>query len=242
MPTSSKSDFQASIMNGVSKGTAAIGLVLAAVLAGGLIGWLASRGPVDAPAPGQRSTLPPTTPASPSRTENPAPPRVAPDVRPAATATTNIAQDLSAPNSPAPVPAAIPDWEKRIEEIIESKVPDVEKAKRIAALFPRLPQEGQIDAAELITDLLPDAEYALAAQMLTNAAFSESVLDVLMTDLLGRPEKMKLSLLLDVARNSAHAKAEEARDFLELYLEKDYGDDWAKWEKAAEEWLKANPE
>jgi hypothetical protein len=47
---------------------------------------------------------------------------------------------------------------------------------------------------------------------------------------------------LEVARSAQHPRAEEARDFLELFLEEDYGDDWNKWQIQVQEWLKDNPD
>ncbi len=37
-------------------------------------------------------------------------------------------------------------------------------------------------------------------------------------------------------------KAEEARDVLEVFVDENYGTDWAKWEKAIQDWLKENPD
>jgi len=53
----------------------------------------------------------------------------------------------------------------------------------------------------------------------------ETVLDVLMADALNRPNGVKLPLLLEVAQNPDNAKAGEAKDLLELYLDGDYGSD-----------------
>jgi len=69
----------------------------------------------------------------------------------------------------------------------------------------------------------------------------EDTLDTLMADLLNRPNSTKLPMFLDIARNPDHPKHEEARDMLELYLDEDYGADWATWEKKMKEWL-ADPD
>jgi hypothetical protein len=45
-----------------------------------------------------------------------------------------------------------------------------------------------------------------------------------------------------MARLPEHPRAEESKDFLELYLEKDYGTDWGQWEQAMNGWLKENPD
>jgi hypothetical protein len=53
---------------------------------------------------------------------------------------------------------------------------------------------------------------------------------------------VKLPLLLDVAREPQNPKATEAREILELFLEEDYGDDWAKWQAKMQEWIANNPD
>jgi hypothetical protein len=68
------------------------------------------------------------------------------------------------------------------------------------------------------------------------------VLDFLLDDVLNRPNSLKLPALLDVARNAQHPKAAEAKNFLTLFIEEDYGSDWDKWQTGIEAWLKANPD
>ena len=61
-------------------------------------------------------------------------------------------------------------------------------------LLPQLPEEGQEEAAEHLANLLPDDQYAAAGQMLTNLKTTEPVMDVLMSDLLNRPNTLKMGL------------------------------------------------
>ena len=79
-------------------------------------------------------------------------------------------------------------------------------------------------------------------KLLTDSKLPEEVLDVLIVDVLNRPNSLKLPLLLEVARDTQHPKAAEAKDLLELYLEEDYGSDWNKWQAKMEQWLKENPD
>ena len=136
----------------------------------------------------------------------------------------------------------IADWEGRLDEILGSDVDETQKAKQMLAMFPSLPQEGQVEAAQHLSNLLPDSEYAPMGKMLADSKLPEPVLDVLMVDALNRPNAIKLPLLLDVARAPEHPKATEAKDLLELYLEEDYGTDWNKWQAKMQQWLKDNPD
>jgi hypothetical protein len=136
----------------------------------------------------------------------------------------------------------VPAWEDKLEEILGSASPDAEKARQMLVMFPTLPADGQEEVAQHLSNLVPDQDYGLLRTYLTNAALPEDVLDVLLDDVLNRPNSLKLPGLLDIARSEQHPKAAEAKDFLELLLEEDYGNDWSKWQAGVEQWLKANPD
>jgi len=144
--------------------------------------------------------------------------------------------------APSTVTNLIPDWENKVDEILGSAGSDPDKAKQMLEMFPHLPPDGQEEVARHVSNLLPDQDYPSMHPYLTNAALPEEVLDVLLGDVLNRPNSVKLPALLAVARTPQHPKAGEAKDFLELFLEQDYGDDWAKWQGSMEQWLKDNPD
>lgn len=138
--------------------------------------------------------------------------------------------------------AIITNWEERVDVVLRKEGDAGPKAKELLSVFPRFPEAGQVETAQHIANLLPDGEYASLATYFTNTATPVDVQDVIMADLLGRPNSVKLPVLLEAARNPQHAKATEAKDLLELYLEKDYGTDWDRWQKEVVAWLKANPD
>ena len=225
-----------------------LGVVLAALTVGGVVGWFAA-GP-SSPAARDGSPVKSDTKVSSS-------PNLTPVHTNRQSAVTNRSQLAVRRNrttrlhaktnqvstTGVPVPAADSEvWENKIDTILTADTDDLQKAKKILELLPQLPEEGQEEAAEHLANLLPDDQYAAARQLLTNVKTSEPVLDALMSDLLNRPNELKLPLLLEMARNAEHPKAEEAKEFLELYLEKDYGADWGQWEQAMKAWLKENPE
>jgi hypothetical protein len=133
-------------------------------------------------------------------------------------------------------------WEDKVDEILGSTSQDADKAKQLIAMFPTLPADVQEEVARHLTNLLPDQDYGLMRIYLTNAALPEGVLDILLDDVLNRPNSLKLPALLDVARSAQHPKSAEAKDFLKLFLEEDYASDWDKWQAGVEQWLKANPD
>jgi hypothetical protein len=62
-----------------------------------------------------------------------------------------------------------------------------------------------------------------------------------MTDVLNRPNQVKLTTLLDVARTPDH-RSGGAKDVLEVFVDEDYGQNWVAWQSAIQKWLKENPD
>jgi hypothetical protein len=225
----------------------AIVVVFAVLLGGRKLGWFGGK-PSDAagnlPAPEATSEapslgVPAPTPAHPARLTPPANPR--PATQPVATAT-------SAQVTPTPPQGLITNWEERIDDLLTTDGAEDKKAVQMLAMLPNLPEDGQVEAAQHISNLLPDEQYATLSPILTNAQTTEAVLDVLMTDVLNRPNGVKLNTLLDVARIPNHPKAEEAFDVLEVFLEDVDWDavkasgNWAPAITAKDKWLKENPD
>ena len=136
----------------------------------------------------------------------------------------------------------ISNWEDKVDEILGSPGSETNKVQQLLELFPKVPAAGQTEVARHLSNLLPDQDYGLLRQHLVNPDLPAEVLDVLLGDALNRPNSLKLPALLDVARNDQHPKAAEARDFLQLFLEQDYGTDWDKWQAGLDQWLKDNPD
>jgi hypothetical protein len=228
-----------------------IALVGGMVCLGILLGWWGSRSP-DAPAPRvvpePEATIPPA-------------PRESTQVPPAIVRSAPQSAPVESPPSPAPpiVPVAtngvaliatnaanttnvVTDWEERLDAILTAETEEPAKANELVQLFPRLPEEGKIEVALHLSNLLEDEDFLPFGRYLLDASQPEEVLEVLMTDVLNRPDSIKLPLLLDVARMPEHPNAEEARDLLELYLEEDYGENWDVWRAKMEEYLRENPD
>lgn len=214
--------------------------IVAALAALGIgIGWYGSR-PGPQPAP---TTQPARQPA-----------KEAPVPSAKTVPLTSRPQKHVTPDNPVPVLQADPpapavaqtnlltDWEDRLDEVLGSEAAEAQKANALLEMFPRLPESGQVDVALHLSNLVEDENYAGLGQHLTNSTLSEDVLDVLLSDLLNRPNTIKLPMLIGVAQDPRNPKSGEAKDLLELYLEEDYGTDWATWQTKVGEWLKENPD
>jgi hypothetical protein len=216
-------------MQKFSKVLIGIGILAGIVAAGIVIGWWGSRGSAPPPTP---SVAIPTPVQSP----NNRPPSTGAESTTAAANPTVVATNTTVT---AGATNLLADWEDKLDEILGSDEDDTNKVKDLFAVFPRLPEEGQAEVAQHLSNLVSDDNYTPLGQLLQNTKLPDSVLDVLMSDVLNRPNSVKLPQLLQVAQNPDHPKADEAKDLIELYLDED---DPAKWPDKMQQWLKENPD
>jgi hypothetical protein len=134
--------------------------------------------------------------------------------------------------------AVSPAWESNIDQILRSNVSEAQMAQMLIGILPTLPEDGQIEAANHIANLLPDASYASVRPLLLNASLPESVLSVFFTDLMNRDDPTKLNAFLDIAQIPNHPFHDEALSDLQIYVGDDYGTDWTKWRTAVATYLK----
>jgi hypothetical protein len=146
------------------------------------------------------------------------------------------------PPRPVTPNAGMTAWEARIDEVLRSNVDENQTAQILVNLMPTLPPEGQEEAAQHIANLILDENYAQVMPLLKNPNLPEDVLDVFVTDLMNREDKVKLPALLDIARIPNHPHHEEALTDLEIFLDEEFGTDWAKWDTAIKAYLKKQAE
>lgn len=212
-------------------------VIVAVVAIGVLLGWLGGRSKTAAPAPVTpvASEATPTT-STPSNQSFSSLEKAAKN-HPRVQSSTVAAQAVTQPAN------LITNWEDRLDQILGADGSDADKAKEMLDMFPHLPEDGQAEVAQHLSNLTPDESYAGLGQYLTNATVSEAVLDVLLADLLNRPNSVKLPMLYEIARQGdQNPKASDAKDILQLYLDEDYGDNWTQWQAKMEQWLKDNPD
>jgi hypothetical protein len=143
-----------------------------------------------------------------------------------------------APNAPGAAPRELTDWERKIDDVLNSKANETETAQMLINLVPTLPPDGQAEAAQHITNLILDKDYGRVMPMLRNPALAEAVQDVLVTDLMNREDPVKLPALLEVARIPNHPYHEEAMTDLQIFLDQDNGTNWTKWDSAVRDYLR----
>lgn len=137
-----------------------------------------------------------------------------------------------------PAASQLTNWNEIVTGILSSDGDVKEKNRQLLELFPRLPQEGQVQVAERLSRLLPNQDFPELGQYLTNTTTSGPVLDVIIADLLNRPDTLKLPYLLQIAQDQQNPKAGEAKGILAALLDEDFGDDWPQWQAKVEQWVK----
>ena len=133
-------------------------------------------------------------------------------------------------------------WDKQIDAILASNDTDAEIADKLLALYPQVPTNGQADLILEITPRVANTNYSKLSPLLTSTNSSEEVIETLLTDLIDRPDSLRLPLMLEMARSKGNPKSEDAHDLLEVILGDDYGEDWYQWSKKIAEWIASHPE
>ena len=130
----------------------------------------------------------------------------------------------------------------KIDEVLRSSADETQTAQILINMLPSLPAEGQEEAAQHISNLIPDKEYGRVLPLVKNASAPQEVLDVFVTDLMNRDDAVKLPVLLDIAKIPNHPAHEEALTDLQIFLDGDFGNDWGKWDGALKAYLKKQRE
>jgi type IV secretory pathway VirB10-like protein len=111
-------------------------------------------------------------------------------------------------------------------------------AQTLINLLPSLTKDGQVEASQHISNLLPDEQWSKLNHIWRNPAFNSDVIDVFATDLMNRDDKVKLPAMLEAIRIPNHHFNEEAKTTMQIFLDEDFGDDVGKWEAAMKAYLK----
>lgn len=209
-----------------------LGFIVAAVIVGVGVGWLASRPKTVAHQTIEvsESDPAPATIAKSSAATVKLAPEPAPD--------TTIAIATAAPGA---LPAT-EDWGDKISNILTDATEFPEKCKDMLALYPDLPDDGKLEVVQHLNNLIENENYAAMGKIFIDPKTPAAVSEEMLNDLFNRPGNLKIPLMLQVARTPGHPMAEAARENLVLFLEEDHGTDWAQWEKTATTWIKSNPD
>ena len=138
-------------------------------------------------------------------------------------------------------PGAPVDPQDVIADALASNSDPTAAGRELLEALPNLPEREKVEAVHHLTNLLADDDYAPLSQLLADPQTPWAIQNLVMTDLLNRPNSIKLPALVEVARTPNHAKAFEAKEFLRPYLLEDFSDDWRKNSEKLNLWLKEHP-
>lgn len=135
-----------------------------------------------------------------------------------------------------PIPTDEP-WQIAINAILTNDAEPVELSRRLAAALPGMPLEGQLEAAQHMVNLLGDEEYSTAGSVYFNHAMPEAVRRLVFEDFMNRTNTVKLPLLVRTLKEHGHPLRGQALENLQIYLGRDEGSDWMRWDTAVRESL-----
>ena len=149
----------------------------------------------------------------------------------------NTAPDIAAPET-EPTLSDMPAWESSVNAILESAEDNNTVAAKLDALSLSLPLDGRVEATQHMVNLLGDESYQLARGKLANPATPREVMDVIYSDVLNRPNTVKLPALVDVLAVPGHPLHAESLETLRVFVGKDVGTDASAWNAAVQEFLR----
>jgi hypothetical protein len=148
------------------------------------------------------------------------------------------------PEAPKPAtPIVMTEDDRKIDDALKLYPGNTDQdhantAQALITLLPGLTKDGQVEAAQHISNLLADEDWGKLNHIWRNPSFNPDVIEVFATDLMNRDDKVKLPAMLEAIRLPNHPFNEEAKTTMQVFLDEDYGDDVAKWEKAMKGYLK----
>jgi uncharacterized protein YdbL (DUF1318 family) len=128
-------------------------------------------------------------------------------------------------------------WEEAINRILESDKENQQVATQLLGLLPTLPPDGQVEAVQHMVNLTDDESYQNAAAMLLNPATAENVAEVIYSDVLNRPNTVKLPVMVSILRTPGHRLRDETLSTLQIFLGEDLGDNPEAWNAAVQNYL-----
>lgn len=128
-------------------------------------------------------------------------------------------------------------WELSINKLLDSDDENNKVAAELAAILPTLPLEGQVEAVQHMVNLTEDDKYSLASNMLLNPAIHPDLRAVIWSDVLDRPNNVKMPVLLSLMNVPGHPSRSEAHLKLQEALGRDFGGDAALWSAPVQAFL-----
>jgi hypothetical protein len=109
---------------------------------------------------------------------------------------------------------------------------------RIMRNFFLLPEKDHAAAMKHLVNMVRDPSISGLERILLDPRTSLQAKEMLFEDIKIRPDAVKFPIFLKLMQQPDHPSAQDAREILTNVLGKDFGKDYAKWEKEIERFLK----
>jgi hypothetical protein len=129
-------------------------------------------------------------------------------------ASTATSDPLGLASAPAPVVA----WEDRLDQLLTAETDNATTVRGLVSSMRQLPPEAQEQYAAHAVNLCGDGQFGLLGEIYLNAQTPQAVTETIFSDLLNRPDEIKLPLLAKTLRNAAHPMAGRAEEILRTYI------------------------
>ena len=150
-----------------------------------------------------------------------------------------ITATSSGPLGLASAPAPIVAWEDRLDQLLTAETDPATTVRGLVSSMRQLPPEAQEQYAAHAVNLCGDEQFALLGEIYLNAQTPQVVTETIFSDLLNRPDEIKLPLLAKTLRNAAHPMAGEAEEILRMYIALEPGTIPPNgWDQAVDAYLK----
>lgn len=135
-----------------------------------------------------------------------------------AAAAAAITATSSGPLGLASAPVPVVAWEDRLDQLLTAETDPATTVRGLVSSMRQLPPEAQEQYAAHAVNLCGDEQFALLGEIYLNAQTPQAVTETIFSDLLNRPDTIKLPLLARTLRNAAHPMAGRAEEILRTYI------------------------
>jgi hypothetical protein len=150
-----------------------------------------------------------------------------------------ITATSSGPLGLASAPAPVVAWEDRLDQLLTAETDNATTVRGLVSSMRQLPPEAQEQYAAHAVNLCGDEQFGLLGEIYLNAQTPQAVTETIFSDLLNRPDTIKLPLLAKTLRNAAHPMAGEAEEILRTRIALEPGTIPPNgWDQAVDAYLK----
>jgi len=150
-----------------------------------------------------------------------------------------ITATSSGPLGLASAPAPTVAWEDRLDQLLTTETDPATTVRGLVSSMRQLPPEAQEQYAAHAVNLCGDEQFALLGEIYLNTQTPPVVTETIFSDLLNRPDEIKLPWLAKTLGNAAHPMAGKAEEILRTYIGLEPGTiPSGGWEQAVDAYLK----